>query len=117
RAPPELEVLPDGQRPEDLPALRDERDPGTCNRLGLATDDRLAPEADRAAPRPHDARDRPEQRRLPGAIGADHGDDLARRDRQGDAPQRLDGPVRDDEVVNLEHRRSSWPSRGTPRAR
>ena len=46
-----------------------------------------------------------EQRRLAGAVGADHGHDLARAHLERDAVQRLDAAVADGELAQFEQRR------------
>ena len=66
--------------------------PSRATRSGPRRPSALAGEADLAAP-PHGVRDRPQRRRLAGAVRAEHGDDLALVDRERDAVQRLHRPV------------------------
>ena len=58
-----------------------------------------------AAARLHQPSDGAQQRALAGAIGADHGDDLAAFHRQRDAEQRLEVAVEDVDGIDLEQRR------------
>ena len=61
-------------------------------------------------------RDGAQRRRLARAVAAEDGHDLALVDPQRDAVQRLDLAVARLDVLELEQRRISRPSRGTPRS-
>ena len=66
-----------------------------------------ARELDAALARVDDAGDGLQDRGLAGAVGAEHGDDLAALDREADAADRLDRAVRALDVEELEDGRSS----------
>ncbi len=102
----ELEVIFHRKRREDLPALRHLRDAernacmgGQILQLPIFEPD--PPGRDRLH-----AADRPYQRSLAGAVGAEEGDDLAGRDIDRNAVQRLDPAVAAPDVLNREHGRS-----------
>jgi hypothetical protein len=65
---------------------------------------RLAVEQDRVTTRPDGAGDAIEERRFPGAIGADDGHDLARRHAERNAEQRLKVAVKGIERPHVEER-------------
>ena len=88
---------------------------------GVAAASRLAEDADRAGARRDGAQDRPQQRRLAAAVGAQHADELRGPDRQRDVLQddaraigerhvrqldRVHRPAGDSAVSSA----SSWPS-------
>src|SRR5581483_1906187 len=73
----ELEVLGDGERPEDVPALRDECDPAAQDALWRRADDRLTPKGDRTSRWRDEPEDRRQRRRLSRAVRPDQGDCLA----------------------------------------
>ncbi len=85
---PEVEVLLDGHPREDPPALR------ASGRCPAATISWPGHRLSRSCPRrssvpvlrPDQPGDRPQRRRLAGAVGADQGDDLALRDLQRRCP-------------------------------
>ena len=71
---------------------------------------RLAVEDDRAALHRQNAGNGVEQRRLARAVGADDGHDLPLLDVQGNAVQRVDLAIGDDQVLDLkQHRQPSSP--------
>ena len=74
------QILLDAQRRKQPPALRHQRDAARRHRISRQAADRRAIEHDRVGPRAQRAGDALEQRALAGAVGADHGDRLARRD-------------------------------------
>src|SRR5437764_1435313 len=78
----EAEVLGDGQVGEDVPTLRDERDPEPRDVLGRAAADRAPVQPHVAAGDRDDAHDRVQRRRLPGSVRADQADDLALPSRE-----------------------------------
>src|SRR6185437_1322764 len=117
----------DREAGEDSPPLRYLHDAERGDEVRGHLVQRLAFEADLAAPRMQEAADRAQRRRLAGAVGADQGDDLLLLDGERDAFQRLDVVVEDVDVVDLElgHRGSCaafrycrlWPADGAAAAR
>src|SRR6185312_14945468 len=105
----ELEVLGHGQLGERAAALGDVRDSGPRHRLGAAAQ-RLPAEVDppRAA---HGSRDRPQRRRLSGAVRAEDGDDRAFGNLERDAAQGLHRAVAGLDALEREQRAHS----STPR--
>ena len=96
----ELEVLPGGRPLVDVRRLGDEVDP-PADRLELARD--VVAEHPRApARRLRPAGEDADHRRLPGAVGAEQAEDLARRDLQADAVQRAHVAVALREVLDLD---------------
>ena len=85
-------------------ALGDVRDACAGDPLGRGACDPLAREPDLARGR-HEPGDRPERRRLAGAVPAEDGDDLALAHAQRHAVERLHRPVARVDVVELEERR------------
>src|SRR5438034_6935458 len=83
----ELQVLEHGHPREDPPAFRRLRDPQAHDAVGRERVQALAVEAHGAPAGPHGAEDRPQRRRLAGAVGADERDDLTGRDGQRDATE------------------------------
>ena len=69
-------------------------------------DEILAAKSHSASPRPHDARDRAKQRRLPRAIGANERDDRRLGNRQTHTLNRPYPPIAHMQILNLEHRRT-----------
>jgi hypothetical protein len=84
----QLEILPDRQGREDLPAFRHLHDAVGDDVVAREPVDAPAVEHDLARPGAVQAGDRPQHRRLAGAVGAHHGEDLALFDRHGHAAQR-----------------------------
>ncbi len=90
-----LEVLRHRHAREQPPPLRALRDAALDDRVRRRVGDVAALEADRALPRPVEAVDGAQGRRLAGAVRADQGHDLAGADAQRDALERVDGAVVD----------------------
>src|SRR5262245_11871665 len=101
--PAQTEVLVHRQLTEDAAALRDVCDSGARDALGGGARHALAREPDVARGR-HETGDRPQRRRLAGAVPAEDRDDLALPHAQRNAVQRLDGPVARVDVCELEQR-------------
>ncbi len=80
--------------------LEDEPDPAAVRRDRR---DVLAVEQDTPCVGSLQARDRAEERALPGAARAEHGDDLAARDVERDAVERERPSKRDRDVLDPEH--------------
>ena len=108
----DAEVLVDGQSGEDLAALGHEDDALGDDGGGGEPVDAPAVELDRAggdgaADAAEAAGDRPQQRRLAGAVAAEHGDDAVVGDIDGHARQRPHrAAVADVEISNGEHGRT-----------
>ena len=83
----EIEVLGDRHVGEDAAAFRHMDQAARHDRGRARALDRLACEADRAAPRPQHAGDRAVERGFAGAVRAEHRDDLALVHREVDAAQ------------------------------
>src|SRR5579863_3545010 len=79
-----LEIFEYGQFLEDVGALERASDPHAADAVRRRAGDVAAVEPYRAAIRPQMPGDQVEQRRLAGAVGADHGRDLTGIDRQAD---------------------------------
>ena len=77
---------------------------GTCGEVGVA-------EQDAAAGRQMRAGDRPQQRRLAGAVGADQRQRLAALDAEADVAHRLQQAVPDVEPLDREHAHFGPPPR------
>jgi hypothetical protein len=77
-------VLGDGQTEEETAALRHVCDPEPRPRARRAAREVVAPEENPAVHRLDEPRDRAQRRRLPGAVRAEQGDDLAGADRDVD---------------------------------
>src|SRR4051794_14174523 len=107
-----LEVLEDAHAREDAPSLRRLGDPDLGDLVAGETLDLGAVEEDAAGPRRHDARDRPQRRRLARAVGADERDDLALVDLERDALERLDRAVEGMDVLDDEDRLVPVPGAG-----
>src|SRR5712691_2652980 len=99
----ELQVLEHGHPREDPPAFRRLRDPQAHDAVGRERVQALAVEAHGAPAGPHGAEDRPQRRRLAGAVGPDERDDLTGRDGQRDAAERPDVAVVRVDVRELKH--------------
>ena len=117
RPQPERDVALDRQVREQREALEDHRDAAPRRR-----DARLVVAVDQHAPgvRRLEPGDRAQQRRLAGAGGAEHGDELTRRDGEGDLAQRLDAAVAARDSLDVERRlktgrRSPSPGASAPR--
>ena len=89
----EPEVLGDGERREHALAAGHLRHAAAGDLVGRRVGHVAAVEDDRAAARLDEAGDRLQQRRLPGAVGAEQGDDLALVDLEVDAEQHLHAVV------------------------
>ena len=94
----EEEVLADGVRGENLPALGDVRHAEADDLVWPLGGDVDAIERDRAAALLDQAGDRAEERRLAGAVGTDERDDFALGDLQGDVLEGADDAVADFDV-------------------
>jgi hypothetical protein len=102
----ELEILAHGQFGENAAPLRHQRDAGLDDLMRRQCEQVLPVEADaRAVLRSHQACDGLEQRRLAGAVRAEHHDNLARLHVEIDAGERLMLAVAGGERANLKHRR------------
>jgi hypothetical protein len=89
----DLQVLQHRQIGEDAPPLGDVDDSGPDPLRGRQAGDVLAVEADLDLGPHEDAGDRPEQRRLARAVGAEDGDDLALADLDCDGVEDFDRAV------------------------
>jgi hypothetical protein len=107
RVAAEQQVVPHRHLGEELAPLRHLHDPALDDLHRRAAPERRAVERHRAGARPQDAGDRLQRRRLPGAVRADEGDDLAGGHLEGDAPERLDPAVRDLEPLDAQHRHAA----------
>src|SRR5262249_4434776 len=102
----EIEVLADAHVRENAPALR-HVDQALRDDLGGARAlDPFLRGADRAAPGAHHARDRAVERRLAGAVRAEHGDDLALVHGETDATQDLGRTITGVQSLHVEQRLS-----------
>src|SRR3990172_8221660 len=111
----DAQVLADREPAEDAPVLRHERDAETEDRIGREADDRPACECDVARGGPEDAGDRPERRRLAGAVVAHEADQLALLDLERELLDGRAAALGYGEVSEPEH--SPLPSRrGTRRS-
>src|SRR5204863_2495492 len=99
----ELEVLEHGHPRKDPPALRRLCDPQAYDAVRGERVELVAVEAHGAVARPRGAEDRPQRRRLAGAVGPDQGDDLTGRDGERDAAERSDVAVVRVDVRELKH--------------
>src|SRR4051794_24811160 len=97
-----LEVLEHGHAREDPPALGRLRDPDLGHGVARQALDLRAVEHDPSGARRHDAGDRPQRRRLAGAVRADQRDDLTLVDLERDALERLDRAVEGVDVLHEE---------------
>src|SRR5438045_3004845 len=102
----ELQVLEHRHARKDAPALRRLGDAAPHDLVGRQASDVLALEQDGALARLRAAADGHQQRRLAGAVGADQRDDLAGRNLDIDAMQRLDMAVEGLDARYLQHRPS-----------
>src|SRR5207244_2858143 len=97
-----LEVLGHRHPRKELPPLRRLRDAELHDLMRGIVRDVLPTERDRAAARMIEPVDRPQRRRLPGAVRPDQGHDLALVHLEGDPFQRLDRAVERLDVLDLE---------------
>src|SRR5207247_1534914 len=72
------------------------------DRVGRAGQQGFALERDRPSRRMVDPRDAVEERRLAGPVGTDHGERLARREREADPGERRDAAEVERDVTDLE---------------
>src|SRR2546423_5660702 len=100
----EPEVLSHTEPREDPPALRRKPDAAADDPLRRQAADLLAVELDRAGPRPVQADDRHERRRLAGAVCAQERDDLPLAHPQRHVPHGHDRPVARGEPAHLQER-------------
>src|SRR6185437_10330488 len=91
--PSESQILLGRELGDDAAALRHVGDAETYDPLDREAGEASPFELDRARSWPHEPRDRPEQRRLAGAVRAEHGGHRAFPNRQVDAVDRADRPV------------------------
>ena len=105
----EQEVLEHGGVLEQLDVLEGPRDPAPGDLVGRHARDVLAVEDQASGRWLVDARDQVEDRRLPGAVGADDREDLAGLDREAHPVDGPDAAEAHPEVVDREeaHRRRS----------
>ena len=106
----ETQVVEHRQVAEELALLRHQAQSALDAGFDVASGQILALEANGALRRQKSDRGG-EQCRLAGAVGSDHGDDLAGRERQRHAAHGLDLPVGNVEIGNLEHCRHRSPPR------
>src|SRR5690606_34301643 len=99
-----LEVLLDREGGEDVLYLRHVAQPAAHDALGWHAGDVVAVEPHAALPGLQQAEDELHHRRLPGAVRADDGDDLALLDPQRHALQDLHLAVPGDDVLNRQER-------------
>ncbi len=90
---PDAEVLPYRQIGEDPTALGNGAQSGADQLFGGALPHRLVADEHLPRGRPHATADHLEQRRLPGAVGAEQGEHAPRRHHQVDTVEDLDPPV------------------------
>src|SRR5882672_5313505 len=83
------QVLADAEIAEDAAALRDERDAGSSDAVRRRAGDIGAVDADGAATRSQETRDRGDRGRLSGTVAADEGDGFACGDMKVDALQNV----------------------------
>jgi hypothetical protein len=100
---PEEEVLADRQPGEEAAPLRHEGDARFHHLFGAAPDQLPAGEFHRSGGRAQLAGDRPQQRRLPGTVGAEERDDLAGAHRQAHVVQHRDAPVPGRQAGHRQH--------------
>ena len=100
----ELEILRDRHRREDAAPFRHQHHAARDAGVGRLARQRRAAKAD-VAGIGDETHDGAHQRALARAIGAQHGHELAVRNRQADVVQRLDAPVARRELPDLENRR------------
>ncbi len=112
-----LEVLADAHAREQPAPFGGLGDPHLDDVVRRLRGDLAALEADRAAPRPVQAVDRAERRRLAGAVGPDQRDDLALAHLQRDTLDRVDGAVVGVDVVHIEDQRLAVAATGGRPAR
>ena len=105
------QVLPHRQASEDAPALGNLHDATSDHVVGRDVGEHLTLEAHLALGRGQDAADCVERGGLARAVGANQGDNLVGVDLQGESPQRVDVPVEDMQVVDVEHRHVTLPPR------
>ena len=94
------EVFGDRERRKDLAALRDLADAEVADAVARPARDVAAAKHDAPARRAVHARDGADERGLAGAVRADDGDDLAFRDLERDAIERLRVAVEHIEVLD-----------------
>ena len=99
-----MQVLADAQLGEDARAAAQLHDPLAEAHLGVDVRERAAVETDDAAVGDAQPADRPEQRRLPRAVGAEQREHLAACHLEPDVEQHLHRSVAEVEVVDLQHR-------------
>ena len=99
---PDLEVLGDGELDERAPPLGHLADAELGDLLGRLADELLAVERDAALDPAQRSADRPQQGRLAGAVGAEHGDHRPLGDLEVDAVEDLDEAVPPVEVPDYE---------------
>jgi hypothetical protein len=100
---PQLEVLEHRHAREDATALGRLGDPEAHDAIGGEPVETMAIEGHAAAPGGNGTQDRLQRRRLPGAVGADQGDDLPALHGQRQATQRADVAIVGVDVGQLEH--------------
>src|SRR5207244_3997134 len=105
----ELEVLAHAERREHLASFRDVDEAALDDAVTRQTIDALALEADLAAARTQETRDRAQHRRLAGAVRSDHRERLARLDDEVDTAERRHIAVRDVEPGELQQAHVSAP--------
>lgn len=97
----DFEVFLDGEAAKQAPSFRDHRDPAANDLVSGKRGDVVVLEADLATLRRHQPGDRPEERRLSRAVGADEGRDTAFIGVEVDAEESLEVAVAGDEISDL----------------
>ena len=114
------EVLLDGQRRNDLPALRDMHQAQAGQLMRRPAGDDVGAEQQLSAPERDDAGDHPQQRGLAGPIGAEHEHELAGLDANVHVAQDLDAADAGADLLERDHDAglaglADDASRGAPR--
>ena len=112
----QVEVLFDIQDVEDAAPLGDVAEAHADDHVRGDADKALAVARDRSAARTQKPGDRPQRRRLAGAIASEDGDDLARLRVDRYALERLDVAVENVEVADFEEGQAPYASFTAPRS-
>ena len=109
------EIFLDRERSEQPPAFRHQRHAELDDLVGRQRADVAAVETHAGRGRARQqARDRFQESRFAGPVGADDGDRLALVESEGDAEQRLEVAVKGGEFAGLQHGRSRAPHAAMP---
>src|SRR5262249_62245878 len=88
---------------EDMPSLRHLHQTESCHAMRRHSLDRPAAENDLTARGPEETGQRLQRCSLAGAVSSKQHDEFALCNREGDIPQRLDAPVSDVDLSDLNH--------------